>query len=140
MEDTLLRNLGLVRDFGLSDAEIYRISAFMDKVRSLSTDDVNLLSATNLKHLNDKSEAEKKAGYRTWEEVWKLEPSNAVGICWSNLAGTLIRPPLWPSANNITNSLHTINEAFHGIFYQDRISKETYDFLVRNWVETFGSI
>ena len=139
MEDTL-RNIGLVRDFGLRDSEIKRISEFMDKVKALSTDDVNLLSTISLRHLNDKGEAEKKAGYRTWEEVWKIEPSEAVEFCWQKLANSLTKPPIWPEANNITNSLHTINEALHGVFYQDRISKETYDFLVRNWVETFGSI
>ena len=135
--DDKLKQIGLRVPHGLDETEVDRAIHLTEKILRLSTEDINNLTEVYFAHLNDRSEEEKRNGYRTWEFIWSLEPNDAVWTAWHNLSNRLTRPPRWPQANNINVALQALNGPFHGVFYRDRVDESTYNFLVRNWVETF---
>ena len=140
MNIELLEKVGLSNPHGLTEAELQRVAELFEKIKGLNTEEIDRISDVHLRHLNDNSDEEKRQGYQSWENIWALDPKNVYYAIYGQLQNIATRPPRWPEAKNMVNAIHAIDGALNGVLYKDRISKELYGFLVRDWVEALGEI
>lgn len=140
MDSELLSKVGLASPNGLTEAELDRVANLFDKIKNLSTQEIDRISEVHIKHLNDKSEEERREGYRSWETIWALDPKENHFAIYRKLHSIATEPSRWPEAKNMLNAIHAINGALNGALYKDRISGELYSFLIRDWSEALPNI
>jgi len=140
MNNELLTRVGLANSNGLTETELNRVANLFDRIKNLSTEEIDRIGEVHIKHLNDKSEEERREGYRSWETVWALDPKENYFAVYRKLHSIATKPPLWPEAKNMPNALNAIDGALNGVLYKDRISGELYNFLVRDWIEALPNI